>query len=86
LAETRGWTRRRRCANLVHLSLYDAAFNLGKEVGAGGSNEEITDVLRLLEKQRHGPMQGEEPMFFHWEAFIVGSWEARLGLSKSPDS
>jgi tetratricopeptide (TPR) repeat protein len=86
LAETRGWTRRRRCANLVHLSLYDAAFNWGKKVGAGDSNEEIAGVLRLLEKQRHKPMLAEEPMFFHWEAFIVGSWEARLDLSKSPDS
>lgn len=86
LAETRGWTRWRRCANLVHLSLYDAAFNLGKEVGAGDSNGEIAGILRLLEKQRHEPMQGEEPMFFHWEVFIVGSWEARLGLSKFSDS
>ena len=67
LAESDGWSRQSRLVNLARLSRDDAAYNLGTKGGPAESKEEIADTLRLLERQ---PMRVEEPMFFHWEAFI----------------
>lgn len=78
LAGKLGWTRHMRCVNLVHLSLDDAGYELGKICGPGEGKEEMANIVRALKKQQQEPMTAEEPMLFHWEAFLVGRLEARI--------